>query len=53
MTKIVDLQGRVMFPGFVDPHVHMCFTMFRHWLDLSPFVNDNMDAVKKRLNEHL
>lgn len=45
-TKITDLRGRVMLPGFVDPHVHMCFTMFRHWIDLSPFINKSVNEIK-------
>jgi predicted amidohydrolase YtcJ len=45
-TKIVDLKGRTMLPGFIDPHIHMCFTMFRHWLDMSPFVNADMEQIK-------
>lgn len=45
-TKIIDLKGRTMLPGFIDPHVHMTFTMFRHWLDLSPFENNHLNEVK-------
>lgn len=46
---MVDLHGRTMLPGFIDPHVHMCFTMFRHWTDLSPFINKDLKEVKERL----
>lgn len=49
ITKIIDLKGRVMLPGFIDPHVHMTFSMIDHWLDLSPFSNKNMDLVKNKL----
>jgi predicted amidohydrolase YtcJ len=42
-TEIVYLNGRTMLPGFIDPHIHMCSTMFGHWLDLSPFVNVDME----------
>jgi imidazolonepropionase-like amidohydrolase len=27
-TNIVDLKGRTILPGFIDPHIHMCYTMF-------------------------
>lgn len=41
-TQIVDLEGRTMLPGFIDPHVHMCFCMLDHWLDLGPFINKDL-----------
>lgn len=47
-TKTINLNGRVMLPGFIDPHVHMAFTMFRHWTDLGPFVNKDLNAAKER-----
>ncbi len=24
-TKVIDLDGRTLFPGFIDPHQHSCF----------------------------
>lgn len=48
-TCMVDLHGQTMLPGFIDPHVHMCFTMFRHWTDLGPFINKDFKEVKERL----
>lgn len=48
-TKVVDLGGRTMLPGFIDPHIHMTFCMLDHWLDLGPFVNKNMDQIKDKL----
>lgn len=52
-TKVIDLKGRTMLPGFIDPHVHMCFTMFKHWLDLSPFTNKNLQEVKEKLGRRI
>lgn len=48
-TKEIDLNGKVMFPGFIDPHIHMLFTMLKHWVDLGPFVNKDLNDVKKRI----
>ena len=48
-TQIVDLGHRVMLPGFIDPHIHMMFSLLDHWLDLGPFVHDHMDKVKLSL----
>lgn len=41
-TVIIDLNGSVLLPGFIDPHVHMTLTMVQHWVDLGPFINANM-----------
>jgi predicted amidohydrolase YtcJ len=27
-TTVIDLGGRTMFPGFIDPHIHMMFALF-------------------------
>lgn len=48
-THFVNLQGKTLLPGFIDPHIHMSFSMLGDFIDLSPFVNDNMDQVKQRL----
>src|SRR3569623_320686 len=36
-TKLIDLAGRTMLPGFVDPHMHASMTLFDDWLDIGPF----------------
>ena len=36
-TKMVDLLRRTLMPGFIDPHIHMCFSSMNHYTDLSPF----------------
>lgn len=38
-----------MLPGFIDPHVHMCFSMLDHWQDFGPFVNKDMNQIKEKL----
>lgn len=44
-TKMVDLQRRTLMPGFIDPHVHMCFSSMIFWADLSTFKHKNMQEV--------
>ena len=50
-TKVIDLAGRTLLPGFVDPHVHYSFAFIDNWLDLGPFVNANMDAVRAKVTQ--
>ena len=48
-TQVVDLAGRTMLPGFVEPHIHYTMAFLDSWLDLSPFVNKSMDDVRAKL----
>ena len=32
-AKIVDAQGLALLPGFVQPHIHLCQTLFRNMAD--------------------
>jgi predicted amidohydrolase YtcJ len=50
-TKVVDLKGKVMLPGFIEPHIHMCFCLIDHWLDLGPYLNKGLNEVKLKLVE--
>lgn len=50
-TQIIDLKGKTMLPGFIDPHIHMCFCLLDHWLDLSFFANNNMEEIKSKIRE--
>lgn len=50
-TTIIDLGGKTMLPGFIDPHVHLVFASMQDWVDLGPFVNSNMAQVKSKLIE--
>lgn len=52
-TKIIDLEKKVVLPGFIDPHIHMCFSMIDHWLDLGPYANKNMKEVKDKIYQAL
>lgn len=49
--RVVDLEGRVLLPGFIDTHMHplvACFHTFH--VDLSPFgrLSDVLDALSDR-----
>lgn len=48
-TQIIDLDGRTLLPGFVDPHMHTAFIGMDHWLDLSPFANTSLGEAMGRV----
>ena len=50
-TAHINLNGKTLIPGFVEPHAHMLFAYFDSFVDLGPFVNKDMDEVRKRLIE--
>ncbi len=35
-TQLVDLDGRCLLPGLIDPHMHFVFVLFEDWVDVSP-----------------
>lgn len=49
-TRTIDLAGRTLAPGFVEPHMHGSSVFFDDWLDLSPFttatVGEALDKVR-------
>jgi hypothetical protein len=36
-TELVDLKGRALLPGFIDPHMHSAMAILSEWLDVTPF----------------
>jgi predicted amidohydrolase YtcJ len=44
-TQVVDLLGRTLLPGFIDPHVHTVSAHFDDWLDVTPMRLHSMDEV--------
>ncbi|WP_308518050.1 amidohydrolase [uncultured Stenotrophomonas sp.] len=36
-TDVVDLHGRALLPGFIDPHMHSAMAMLSDWVDVTPF----------------
>lgn len=42
-------MGKTLLPGFIDPHIHFVYAGLGHWINLSPFVQENMESVKKTI----
>lgn len=43
--KVIDCEGKVVLPGFVQPHIHLCQTLFRGTADDMEL----LDWLKKRI----
>lgn len=52
-TQIVELDGRAVLPGFVEPHVHLIFTALTAHLcvDTSPIAAPTKEAALAALHE--
>ena len=50
-TRVVDLDGRTLMPGLIDPHMHFVFVLFEGWIDVGPITNADYDAVQARLHQ--
>ncbi len=53
-TKLIDLKGKAMLPGFIDPHSHFVVAgrVFANFVDLTPWpMGDvkNIDDIKRKL----
>jgi predicted amidohydrolase YtcJ len=51
-ANIVDLGGRIVLPGFVEPHMHFALMAgLGHWPDVGPFVyataSEALEALKR------
>jgi predicted amidohydrolase YtcJ len=50
MTRIVDLDGRALLPGLIDPHMHFGFVQLDDWVDLgflaAPSMSDVLDKLR-------
>ncbi|HUN78130.1 MAG TPA: amidohydrolase [Solirubrobacteraceae bacterium] len=46
-TEIVDLDGRTILPGFVEPHLHVLMSALaaHWWLDVTPLVLPSKERV--------
>ena len=56
-TKVVDLKGQTLMPGFVEPHVHLMVTSLFEglWMNLSNFKlpYDTIDSLSEKLKAQL
>lgn len=50
-TRIVDLAGRAVLPGLIDPHMHSAFVVVDDWADVSALATPTGTAVWDRLRE--
>ncbi|MEV8468122.1 amidohydrolase [Fluviibacterium sp. DFM31] len=48
-TRLVDLDGRTMTPGFIDPHMHSASVQVDSFVDCGIFTNDTFDDVLDKL----
>ncbi len=49
-TKIINLEGRTVVPGFIDTHIHVAdFGKFLTWLDLKDVTS--LTELRKRVRE--
>jgi predicted amidohydrolase YtcJ len=54
-TKVLNLKGRTLLPGFVENHIHMTNSPQRHWVDCSyaacPSITDIRQKIAARARE--
>jgi len=51
-TKVVDLQGQTVVPGFIDSHIHVAdFGKFLNWVNLSDVTS--IEELQTRLKERV
>lgn len=47
----IDLEGRTLMPGLIDPHMHSAMVQLADWTDVSPMTTPDADAVYDRLRD--
>ena len=50
-TQVVDLNGRTLMPGLIDPHMHFVFTVLEDWINISPIVTPDFETVLGKLRQ--
>jgi predicted amidohydrolase YtcJ len=50
-TRVVDLDGRTLLPGLIDPHMHFVFVQFDDWIDVSAIGTPSYGGVMAKLHE--
>ncbi len=44
-TELVNLNGRALLPGLIDPHMHSSMVQLADWVDVSPMVAPTAEDV--------
>jgi len=50
-ARVIDLQGRALLPGLIDPHMHSSFVALEDWIDLSPMTTPTFADVQRKIRE--
>lgn len=50
-TRTIDLNGRTLMPGLIEPHMHSTFVAQDDWIDVGPMTTATFAAVMKKLRE--
>lgn len=50
-TEVVDLGGRTLLPGLIDPHMHSAMVQLADWVDVSPMSKPTAADVFTALGE--
>ncbi|RMB60035.1 amidohydrolase [Tessaracoccus antarcticus] len=48
-TEKLNLEGRTLLPGLIDPHMHAAMVQMADWVDVSPMANPTADDVMTTL----
>ena len=53
-TKMINLEGKTLMPGFIDPHTHLAISTFLHnMVDLSGFTHDTPEQLWNHFQQHI
>jgi len=50
-TKVVDLEGKLVLPGFIDSHAHI-ISSFRHFFELNIFGRTTAEEIQKAIRDY-
>jgi predicted amidohydrolase YtcJ len=50
-TRVIDLGGRTLMPGMIDPHMHSSLVQLDSWVDVGVITTNSYDAVKAKLKQ--